>query len=157
MKRTYQPSKVKRARTHGFLVRMRTKGGRSVIASRRAKGRVRLGIQFILQNKLLKLQNAEDFSAVFNFRKRLSSPHIYFHYAPNKKSQLRLGFVISTKIEKLSVKRNYMRRLLRELLKQHLSFNTPLDIVVRVHKTFSKHHFKKVEDEVKNLIEGLPT
>ena len=56
MKRTYQPSKVKRERTHGFLVRMRTKGGRSVIASRRAKGRVRLGIQFILQNKLLKLQ-----------------------------------------------------------------------------------------------------
>ena len=87
----------------------------------------------------------------------MSSTHIYFHYAPNKKSQLRLGFVISTKIEKLSVKRNYMRRLLRELLKQHLSFNTPLDIVVRVHKTFSKHHFKKVEDEVKNLIEGLPT
>ena len=44
MKRTYQPSKVKRARTHGFLVRMRSKGGKSVIASRRAKGRVRLGI-----------------------------------------------------------------------------------------------------------------
>ncbi|MDA0670561.1 MAG: 50S ribosomal protein L34 [Proteobacteria bacterium] len=44
MKRTYQPSKVKRARTHGFLVRMRSKGGKSVIASRRAKGRARLGI-----------------------------------------------------------------------------------------------------------------
>ena len=86
----------------------------------------------------------------------MSSFHLYFHYAPNKKSQLRIGFVISTKIEKLSVKRNYMRRLLRELLKQQLSFNAPLDIVVRVRKTFSKDNFKKVEDEIKIMIKSLP-
>ena len=44
MKRTYQASKVRRARTHGFLVRMKSRGGRAVINARRAKGRKRLAV-----------------------------------------------------------------------------------------------------------------
>jgi len=42
MKMTFQPKKRQRAKVHGFRARMKTVGGRKVIAARRAKGRARL-------------------------------------------------------------------------------------------------------------------
>ncbi|MCP4050847.1 MAG: 50S ribosomal protein L34 [bacterium] len=44
MKRTFQPNQRKRKKTHGFLVRMRTVGGRRVISARRKKGRNKLSV-----------------------------------------------------------------------------------------------------------------
>ncbi len=44
MSQTYSPKRKKRARTHGFLVRSRSKNGKKVLARRRAKGRKKLSV-----------------------------------------------------------------------------------------------------------------
>lgn len=41
-KRTFQPNNRRRAKTHGFRLRMRTRAGRAILANRRSKGRASL-------------------------------------------------------------------------------------------------------------------
>jgi ribonuclease P protein component len=99
-----------------------------------------------------KIVKTDDFSSVFNLRKRIASQHLVLRYRLNEANMPRLGLIVSKKTAKLAVQRNYMRRVLRELfrLNQH---NLPaLDLVIQVQKPFEKPEFMLIKQEFETLL-----
>ena len=105
--------------------------------------------------KLAKMIKTDDFSSVFNFRKRISTEHLAIHYQPNMHDRARLGLVVGKKTAKLAVSRNYMRRVLREFFRLQQHEICHVDLIIRVQKKFSKVDFIKIKQEFNSLIEKL--
>lgn len=74
------------------------------------------------------------------------------HYLPNVIASPRLGLVVSKKIAKLSVHRNYMRRVLRELFRNTDRDFPNVDLVIRVQSFFSHADFIQVQQEFNQLL-----
>ncbi|MDP2153169.1 MAG: ribonuclease P protein component [Methylotenera sp.] len=105
--------------------------------------------------KKAKLIKTDEFSSVFNFRKRIFAQFLAVHYQPNTLAHARLGLVIGKKTAKSSVHRNYMRRVLREFFRLRQNAINPVDLVVRVQKKFNKKDFLSVEQEFETLIKKI--
>lgn len=105
--------------------------------------------------KQAKMIKTDDFSSVFNFRKRISTRYLALHYEPNTHKRARLGLVVGKKVAKLSVSRNYMRRVLREFFRLQQHDICHVDLIVRVQKKFSKLDFIQIKQEFDSLIRKL--
>ena len=105
--------------------------------------------------KQAKMIKTDDFSSVFNFRKRISTQYLALHYQPNIHQRPRLGLVVGKKVAKLSVSRNYMRRVLREFFRLQQHEICHADLIFRVQKKFSKNDFTQIKQEFDGLIRKL--
>jgi ribonuclease P protein component len=99
-----------------------------------------------------KLIKTDDFSSVFNFRKRISGRFLAVHYRYNQLGWPRLGLVIGKKTARLAVQRNYMRRVLRELFRTSQPALPPVDIVVRGQRLFTRADHAQVRQEFGDLL-----
>jgi ribonuclease P protein component len=103
----------------------------------------------------LRLLKTDDFSSVFNFRKRISATTLVIHYRNNPQAHARLGLVVSKKVAKLSVDRNYMRRVLRELFRRNKLNLANLDLVIRPQRPFGRKNYNEIAQEFDMLITKL--
>ena len=108
-------------------------------------------------NKQSKLIKTDDFSSVFNFRKRIASKFLVMRFKPNELDFPRLGLIVAKKTAKLAVNRNYMRRVLRELFRLSQHEIAPIDLVIQVQKNFEKPDYSVIKKEFDGLLSKLPT
>ena len=155
MKRTYQPSKVKRNRKFGFRARMATRGGRLVLKRRRAKGRYKLTVsdekkpywsywywKEKRETDLLKtgrftrverVKRSDEIKTLFRKGQKVSTQGAKLFYLRNDSNKNRIAFVLPRGYGN-AVQRNRSKRLSREAyryLKSHL--NTGYDLLLFIY------------------------
>lgn len=103
-----------------------------------------------------KLVKTDEFSSVFDFKDRLRCQYFVLHYKPSDLPHLRLGLVVGKKIHKSAVKRNYMRRVMRELFRSHPSrMLLSYDLVIRITRKFDQREFHEIERQFQRLMQQL--
>jgi ribonuclease P protein component len=103
-----------------------------------------------------KLRKTDEFSSVFSFRRRINGKYLTVFYMPNALEYARLGVVVSKKIVRRAVARNYIKRVIRELFRLNYQAITPKDMVIRVNLQFGRHEFAVIEQEFAQSISKLP-
>lgn len=94
------------------------------------------------------LRKADEISSVFDFKCRVASAHFIALAKPNTLLLPRLAIMVAKKTDRLAVRRNYMRRVIREYFRKNKQNIATLDIVVRITKPFIKRDFIAINQEI---------
>lgn len=152
MKRTYQPKKKHRKRSHGFRIRMKSRTGRRVLSARRLKKRKRLTIWAMLPAPN-RLRREQDFSYVYKKGRRIHGHGFSIFFLPHSQNASRFGFVISKKIIPKSTARNRVKRILRAVIQQNLKrIKSGYDVIIQARLTSKTEPPAKIREELVQII-----
>ncbi|MEW8960044.1 Ribonuclease P protein component [Moorella humiferrea] len=102
-------------------------------------------------NEGRRIVKARDFNRVYRFGKKVKGGTLNLYFIANKSGVTRFGFSISKKVGK-AVKRNLLKRRLREICRKHInSFLPGVDVVIVARKEAVQQSFADLEQEVLNL------
>ena len=87
-------------------------------------------------HKRQRLTKADEFSSVFSLRHILHSQYFQVFIRPNGLDRARLGLVVAKSVARYAVRRNYIKRVIREYFRLHAKEVDGFDIVVRVKQSF---------------------
>lgn len=99
-----------------------------------------------------RLHNAKEFSSVIEFRCAENSEFLQIFAKPNNLLHLRLGLVVAGKVERLAVKRNRIKRVLRAVFSEQQQDVVGLDLVIRLRRPVARGDSSRVRDEFKILL-----
>ena len=162
MKRTYQPSKIKRARKHGFRSKMKTKGGKKLLARRRARGRKSLTVSgwlIEMKSKIVALSNNEEFKSLLK-KDKVSNRYtiIYYGCLNNKnKRKLNISFSVNRKIGN-AVTRNKIKRRLRNIMNdaaKTINMNLNYSYLFIAKKNVYNAKYKMIKDSIFKDLENV--
>lgn len=94
------------------------------------------------------LVKTDEISSVFTFNRRINSEHFQILVKPGLYVHGRLAVIVSKRIAKLANRRNYIKRLSREVFRLHQDKLTGMDIVVRVKKQFDRKNSEAIIREL---------
>nr|WP_090882829.1 ribonuclease P protein component [Nitrosovibrio sp. Nv6] len=105
--------------------------------------------------KTHRLHKAEEFSSVIRFRCSARSEFLQIFAKPNGLLNSRLGLIVAGKIERLAVRRNRVKRLLREAFRARQHELAGLDLVVRLRCRVSHSDLPRMAGEAESLMVQL--
>ena len=100
------------------------------------------------------MHKATEFAAIINLKYQVSGDLIQIYMKPNRFGYARLGLIVSKKIERHAVKRNRIKRILRETFRRNrLNDQTnEIDWVIRLRRSVAKNESIKLATETRLLM-----